>query len=344
MQTVHDLEEIIKSLSSMQIKELFNFIVEIMSRNITASNLSNEFKENRFSNGEACMHCGSTHVNKHGKLKDKQRYKCMDCGKTFNDLTMSSLSCTKLPLEKWVHYAHCMLSGNSIRKSAQTVGVCVKTSFYMRHKLLDCIRAYIGIGNVEGIVELDETFQLLSYKGNHKKSGFVLPRPSRHRGGSASKRGISSEQVCIATAIDRSGNIILEPICTGRISHTDLERLFKGHISDEAIICTDSHRSYEQFAKELALEHKRIMRGRHKNGIYHINHVNSLHSLFKNWIRQFKGVSTKYFINYLYFFKALQYIKEEKETAKHKNWLIYGTSSFVDTRIEQYKQRKPIFV
>lgn len=303
MQTVHDLEEVIRSLSSMQLKELFNFIGEIMSLNITATNLSNEFKENRFANGEICMHCGSTHVIKHGMLKDKQRYKCVDCGKTFNELTMSSLSCIKLPLEKWVHYAHCMISGNSIRKSAKTVGVCVKTSFYMRHKLLDCIRAYIGTGAVEGIVELDETFVAESFKGNHKKSGFSMPMPSYHRGGSVS----NSEQVCIATAIDRNGNIILEPICKGRISHADLERLFTGHISNDAIICTDSHRSYEQFAKNLHLEHKRSMRGRHKNGIYHINHVNSLHSLFKNW-------------------------------------LIYDTSSFVDTRIKQYKQRKAIFI
>lgn len=122
----------------------------------------------------------------------------------------------------------------------------------------------MGIGDVDGVVEMDETFIPLSYKGNHKKSGFVMPRPSRKRGKQIKKRGISNEQVCIATAIDRNGNIILEPICTGRISHYDLESLYKGRIDNNSIICTDSHKSYIQFAKNLSLDHKRIMRGHYK--------------------------------------------------------------------------------
>jgi len=32
--------------------------------------------------------------------------------------------------------------------------------------------------------------------------------------------------------------------------------------------------------RNLNLDHKRIMRYHYKNGIYHINHVNSLHSQF----------------------------------------------------------------
>jgi hypothetical protein len=32
----------------------------------------------------ACVHCGSTNIKKNGKLGDKQRYKCSDCGKSFN--------------------------------------------------------------------------------------------------------------------------------------------------------------------------------------------------------------------------------------------------------------------
>ena len=45
----------------------------------------------------------------------------------------------------WVHYAKCLIAGYSIRKSAKVVGVCVKKSFYMRHKLLDYTRTYIGV-------------------------------------------------------------------------------------------------------------------------------------------------------------------------------------------------------
>ena len=40
-----------------------------------------------------------------------------------------------------------MTLGLSIIKNAENVGVCVKTSFYMRHKVLDCIRVFMGVGN-----------------------------------------------------------------------------------------------------------------------------------------------------------------------------------------------------
>ena len=36
------------------------------------------------------------------------------------------------------------------------------------------------------------------------------------------------------------------------------------------------------------------MRDHNKNGIYHINHVNSWHSQFKKWMGKFNGVLTKF--------------------------------------------------
>lgn len=171
-----------------------------------------------------------------------------------------------------------------------------------------------------------------------------MPRPARKRGKQIKKRGISNEQVCIATAIDRNGNIILEPICTGRISHNDLERLYKGRIDDNSIVCTDSHKSYIQFAKDLKLDHKRIMRGHYKNGIYHINHINSLHSKLKTWMYRFKGVSSKFLSNYMAWFKWLESFNDEKDIIRTKNMLIHSVIPFVDTTINGYKDRKIKFI
>jgi hypothetical protein len=33
--------------------------------------------------------------------------------------------------------------------------------------------------------------------------------------------------------------------------------------------------------------------------VFHIQHVNAYHSRLKDWMRRFKGVSTKYLANYL---------------------------------------------
>ena len=245
-------------------------------------------------------------------------------------------SCCK----KWIEYGKCIVMWYSIRKSAEIVKTCVKTSFYMRHKILDCIGTFMGTGDVDGVVEMDETIVAESFKCNHRKSGFLMPRRARKR---SQKRGISNEQICIATAIDRNNNNIFEMVCKGRVGYKDLERLYGGHIDNEAIICTDSHKSYIRFGKDLNLDHKRIMRDHYKNGIYNINHVNSLHSQFKKWMKKFNGVSTKFLANYLHWFKWMQCFKNDKDIIKSKNIIVQSTTNFVDTRIVNYKDRKPIF-
>lgn len=42
-------------------------------------------------------------------------------------------------------------------------------SFYWRHKILDAIRAFIGIRSVGSVLEADEVFFRESFKGDHKK-------------------------------------------------------------------------------------------------------------------------------------------------------------------------------
>ena len=73
-------------------------------------------------------------------------------------------------------------------------------------KILDALRLYIGTGHVSGLVEADETFFRLSYKGNHSKSkGFTMPRKPYLRGPKSKKseneepkpRGISRNQVAV---------------------------------------------------------------------------------------------------------------------------------------------------
>lgn len=105
-------------------------------------------------------------------------------------------------------------------------------------------------------------------------------------------------------------------------THQELERLYDGRVGDNSIFCTDSHKSYVQFAKDCSLEHKRIQRGKHKEGIYHIQHINAVHSKLKKWMNKFNGVATKYISNYLYWFKWLQLFETDKEVVKIKNFMV----------------------
>lgn len=344
MPSVQSLTKDAKKLTDREIEVLFANIGELLSLNSISNTIYSDSREKRYSGGVVCIHCESNKVIKHGKKNSVQRFKCKNCGKTFNDITLTPMAKSHLPINKWLEYAKCMILGFSIRKSATACEVSVKTSFYMRHRLLDAIRDLQGIGEVSGVVEMDETFLPESFKGNHKKSGFKMPRTSRKRGKEIKVRGISHEQVCIATAIDRNNNIVFEMVTKGRIKTSDLDRLFKNRIDPDSVICTDSHKSYIKFAHDNVAEHIKIARGKHKNGIYHISHVNSLHSKFKKWIKPFNGVATKYLANYLHWFKWLQTFSDEKDVIKAKHLLINASTKLTDTRLEHYKTRKPLYV
>ena len=67
------------------------------------------------------------------------------------------------------------MMGLSIRKSAAKCGISNATAFYWRHKILGALQNITEIKQkLSGIVEADETFFPLSFKGNHSKDGFVM--------------------------------------------------------------------------------------------------------------------------------------------------------------------------
>lgn len=170
----------------------------------------------------------------------------------------------------------------------------------------------MGIGSVGGVIEVDEAFFRQSFKDNHNKNtAFKMPLKSHKRGVKGNfnskdekrKIGISKEQDCVLCAIDRTVNLITELICKGRIKDIDLERLFRDRIEDEAILCTHSHKSYIQFPQNLGIELQQIKSGKHKEGIYHIQNINTFHSKLKKRMDRFNCVATKYLANYMYWFK-----------------------------------------
>lgn len=268
----------IQTLPLNQVEELLSYLEEFIVLGSQVGQVCEEVKEFRFSKGKVCPHCTSESISRNGKYNGKQRYICKDCRKTFTDFTNSATYRSKKSLDKWLKYAKCMIMGLSIRKSAKIVGINIATSFFWRHKILDCISDFLGTGHVDGVIEADEVFFAESFKGTRTAN---MPRKSRKRGKEIKKIGISKEQICVATALDRQGNLIIEPLCKGRMTHKELERLYKGHIGESSILCTDSHKSYIKFASDFNLDHKRIKTGKHKEGIYHIQHINSLHSNLK---------------------------------------------------------------
>lgn len=289
-----ELKKAINSLSYADKREL----LEALERSAQSHSISNELEEQRFAKGIYCPHCGCVeNIQKFGKSNSKQRYRCKDCGKTFSATSESLLSGTQKSLSTWERYIECMLDGLSIRKSAEECGISARTAFTWRHKILDALsKKAEKETRLSGVIEADETFFRVSYKGSrHLPEG----RKAHHRGTKASKRGLSRQQVCVPCAIDRS-NSVLSKICNlGKISTRELTAFYEGKVECGSIFCTDSEKSYQGFTSSKEYKLVQIESGKHRKGIYHINHINAYHNNLKQFIYRFRGVATKYLNNYL---------------------------------------------
>ena len=113
---------------------------------------------------------------------------------------------------------------------------------------------------------------------------------------------------------DRVSEIDMQVVGLGRIKKTDIEKAISKRISEQTILCSDSHVSYKGFAKDMEIEHHTIradLKQHVKNKIYHVQHINSIDSRLKKWIEnRFIGVSTKYLQKYLNWFRIKEMPKK----------------------------------
>lgn len=266
---------------------------------------TSEIKDTTDFTAISCPHCQSKTVRGNGTLKGVQRYVCKSCKKNFSETTGKFWYSLKKK-DKVKKYLYCLLSGYSIRKSSKETGISIQTSFDWRHKLLTSF-SVVSPDEFKGIVESDDLFFLHSEKGNRK-----LARKPRQRGTKASKRGISDEQIAVIATCDRSGNKDFTVATKGRISKKDLERVLKDRLTKAEVLCSDSHRSYTAFAKEIPAQHKKFNASkglRKTEQIYHVQNVNNMDKRLRDFMQQFNGVATKYLQNYLNWFLVLEKIK-----------------------------------
>ncbi len=91
--------------------------------------------ESRMPARSSCPKCHGASVVRNGQANDLQRYKCRDCGVTFNVLTGTPLARLR-HREKWLQQARVLDEGVSVRKAAARLGVHHTTAFRWRHRFL----------------------------------------------------------------------------------------------------------------------------------------------------------------------------------------------------------------
>ena len=88
--------------------------------------------------------------------------------------------------------------------------------------------------------------------------------------------------------------------------------------------------SYRKFAENSNIELIQLKDGKSANGLCHIQHINCYHSMLKNFISRFKGVSTKYLNNYLVWNNFVNYAKESYSEKRNILTEFILTSNFTE--------------
>lgn len=243
-------------------------------------------------------------VKKDKSKNDEERYLCRDCGRTFGMGSGHILGTSRLPKETWMAYAERFVLMLPLRECAGRCHVCLKTAYTMRHRLIECLSAYspsFKTGRGCGC-ELDETYFPESFKGNHTKGSFTMPRPSRYRGKQVHRRGLSREQICVMTGVNDSNETFFEVSGRDVLSKKRAMDVLRDRIASASVVATDKASAYVDVLVELevAAHTAYDSKGRSEGTI---NRINTVHSLLDTFMKPFKGVSTKRLGTYLAWFK-----------------------------------------
>lgn len=272
----------------------------------------------------ACRKCGEEGgVAKFGKDgTGKQRYRCKYCGCTFTETSYSTISHTHCDLAKWEKYIECLLAGLSLEKCSQFCGISVRTAFLWRHKILSILQNDQSNRVLGGVVELDETFFSISYKGNRTKSkNFAMPRAAYKRGTDSNAQ--TGSRACVMCALERNGQVYAEVLGKGQPTITMLSHAFDNRILNDSIVLSDKAvgaRHY--FERNDSIQHimlsavanpKKKFGPPEVKGAFHIQNVNNMHTRLRKFLLPYNGVSTKYLNHYINLFVWLDNHKKLKD-------------------------------
>lgn len=241
----------------------------------------------------ACSRCGAAKPYRWGHQAGLQRYRCRQCGQTYTLLSGTPLARLRHK-ELWLRYGEELIDGHTIRRAARACGIAKNTSFRWRHRFLT-LPAQTKPDRLQGIVEADETFFPLSFKGQRS-----LPRPAHRRGHATHQVGTGTEKVPVLVIRNRQG------VTTDYrlpVANTEaIKPLLQAHLAPDVVLCSDGGAPYRRAARDLGLTHRAVNLTagiRVVGGAYHIQNVNAYDSRLKQWMARFHGVATRYLEHYL---------------------------------------------
>lgn len=224
--------------------------------------------------GPVCPHCGG--VDRIGLMGGKSTrigaYKCYQCRKPFTVKIGTIFEASHVPLHLWLQAFYLMCAskkGISSNQLHRTLGVTLKTAWFMSHRIREAMRSDdaspFGSGGTP--VEVDE-----AYIGVQK--------------GKKATRG-GGHKMKVLSLIDRDSGAA-RSFTADQLTAEVIHPILQANIAREARLMTDEARMYWKIGKEFA-SHEAVLHAgfEYVRGDVYTNTVEGYFSIFK---RGMKGI------------------------------------------------------
>lgn len=229
--------------------------------------------------GATCPKCGERErVSKMGGKSTRiGTYKCYKCRKPFTVKVGTIFESSHVPMNLWLQAIYLMCAskkGISSNQLHRTLGVTLKTAWFMSHRIREAMRSdgSMDFGAGGGVVEVDKTFigndRTIKPKGEKKGRGYA----HKHK---------------VLTLVDRTSGRAKSMVVDDLKTKTLLP-ILRANIAKEATVYTDEAGYYGKLGAEFAKhDFVRHGAGEYGRGDVHTNTIEGYFSIFK---RGMKGV------------------------------------------------------
>lgn len=223
-------------------------------------------------NGATCPKCGERErVSKMGGKSTRiGTYKCYKCRKPFTVKVGTIFESSHVPMHIWLQAIYLMcaskkgISSNQLRR---TLGVTLKTAWFMSHRIREAMRSdgAVEFGAGGGTVEVDETF-IGRDKSRKVKAGYQ----HKHK---------------VLSLVDRTTGKA-KSVVVDNLNMSTLIPILRENINEEAVVYTDEATYYKRLDASFAKhEFVRHAAGEYGRGDIHTNTIEGYFSIFKRGMR-----------------------------------------------------------
>jgi hypothetical protein len=214
-----------------------------------------------------------------GKSTRIGSYKCYQCRSKFTVKVGTVFEASHVSLHVWLQAVALLTAskkGISSNQLHRTLGVTLKTAWFMSHRIREAMRAgdLAPLGSGGGIVEADETYQ-----GRRKD-----PKPSPQRRGRPNIKKKAWDKRPIIALVERGGEV--RSFHVENADKATVNIIVSKNIAHEANVMTDESRLYNDVAyhaaSHRAVKHSAGEYVRYEDGVsVHSNTVENVFSILK---------------------------------------------------------------